>query len=283
MTHKRSALLTALAILLLAVAPSAVRSQAVPSDGVMRGFQSNGDYTLNVNGKPVSAEIYQHPKLGIFLILSSSLTSPVLLTPGGGTVETVHIMKVSKKPDGTVDLLADAVLAPIGQFQMAGTGNESPTFTYEGKKVSLNPKPVLTGLRKGAELKTHNPEYVRTAQSYSLNGPAVESLKKETRPVTVRVMFGSWCPHCRQHVPYMLRLEDALKGTKSTVKFEYFGLPKPPQAWSHPEVKKLNVRAVPTGIVYLNGREIGRIESQGWNQPEVLLQKIVNGQAAKSK
>lgn len=276
MKHMRSTFQAALAILLLAL-PAAVGAQGVPSDGVLRGFQSSGDYTLVVNGKPVSAEIFQN-RLPAFLILSSSLPSPVLLTPRAGSVETVHIMKVAKKPDGTVDLLADAVLAPIGQFQMVG---ENVTFNYEGRKVSLNPKPPLTGLRKGAELKAHSPEYVRTAQGYAPNGPALESLKKETRPVTVRVVFGSWCPHCRQHVPYILRVEDELKASKSSVKFEYMGLPRPPEAWQNPEVKKLNVKGVPTGIVYVNGREAGRIEGKGWDTPEVLLNKIVNSQAAK--
>jgi thiol-disulfide isomerase/thioredoxin len=278
MTQAKSLFRAALAVVLLAAA--ALHAQGVPSDGVLHGFQPNGDYKLVIDGKTVSAEIFQHPKLGLFLILSSSLPSPVLLTPGGGNVETVHIMKVSKKPDGSVDLLADAVLAPIGQFQMAG-GNI--LFNYEGKRVSLNPKPPLTGLRKGAELKAHSPEYVRTAQGYTPNGPAIASLKKETRPVTVRVMFGSWCSHCRQHVPYILRVEDELKNSKSGVKFEYFGLPRPPEAWQLPEVKKLNVKGVPTGIVYVNGREVGRIEGNGWNSPEVLLNKIVNGLAAKGK
>ena len=278
MTHMKSAPLATLALLLLAM-PAVTRAQGVPSDGVLRGFQPSGDYTLVVNGKPASAEIFQNG-LPAILIMSSSLPSPVLLTPRSSTVETVHIMKVSKKPDGTVDLLADAVLAPLGQFEMAG---ESPTFTYEGRKVSLNPKPPLTGLRRATDLKTHSPEYVATAKKYSPSAPALASLKKETRPVTVRVMFGSWCPHCRSHVPYMLRLEDELKASKSSVKFEYFGLPRPPQAWQHPEVKKLNIKGVPTGIVYMNGREIGRIEGKGWDNPEVLLNKIVNGQAAKGK
>jgi len=277
MTHTRSLFRVALAVVLLAAA--ALHAQ-VPSDGVLRGFQPSGDYTLVINGKPASGEIFSQDRIPAILILSSSLPSPVLLTPRAGSVETVHIMKVSKKPDGTVDLLADAVLAPLGQFQMAG---ENVTFTYEGRKVSLNPKAPLTGLRRAADLKTHSPEYVTTAKGYAPNAPAVASLKKETRPVTVRIMFGSWCPHCRQHVPYMLRLEDELKASKSSVKFEYFGLPRPPQAWQHPEVKKLNIKGVPTGIVYMNGREIGRIEGKGWDNPEVLLNKIVNGQAAKGK
>lgn len=278
MTHKRSAVLAALAIAALA-ATSASRAQGAPSDSVFSGFQPSGEYALIVDGIPVpKAEIYQNERIPAILVLTSALPSPVLLTPRAGTVETVHIMKIAKQPDGSVDLLADAVLAAIGRFQMVG---ENVKFGYEGRKVSLNPKPPLTGLRQGAELKAHNPQYVRTASGYQPNGAAIASLKKEPKPVTVRVFFGSWCPHCRQHVPYILKVEEALKG--SQVKFEYFGLPRPPEAWQNPEVKRLKIGGVPTGVVYVNGKEAGRITGQGWESPEVQLNRIVNGQAAKGK
>jgi thiol-disulfide isomerase/thioredoxin len=279
MTHKRSTILAALALTLLAV-PSVSRAQGVPSDSVLRGFQPSGEYVLIVDGKRVPrAEIYKNDKLPAILLLTSALPSPVLLTPRAGTAETVHIMKVAKQKDGTVDLLADAVLAPIGQFAMNG---ENVTFSYEGRKVSLNPKPPLIGLHKAAELKAHSPEYTHVASAYKPNGAAIASLKKEALPVTVKVVFGSWCPHCQQHVPYILRVEDELKGSK--IKFEYFGLAKPPDGWKHPEVKRLGVKGVPTGIVYVNGREVGRIVGDdAWNAPEVLLNKIVNGRAVKGK
>jgi len=278
MTCKRSVVLIALAIALLAV-PAVSRAQSVPSDSVLRGFEPSGDFVLIVDGKAVpKAEIYQNDKVPAILVLTSALPSPVLLTPRAGTVETVHIMKIAKQKDGTVDLLADAVLAPIGQFQRDG---ENVAFTDEGRQVSLNPKPPLTGLHKGTELKEHNPGYARSASVYQPNGQAIAALKKEPKPVTVRVFFGSWCPHCRQHVPYILKVEDQLKG--SQVKFEYFGLPRPPDAWQTPEVKRLKVGGVPTGIVYVEGKEVGRIIGEGWDAPEVLLNKIVNGPAVKGK
>lgn len=279
MTPKKSMVLAALAIAALA-ASSVSRAQGIPSDSVLRGFQPSGEYALIVDGVPVpKAEIYKNDRIPAILVLSSTLPSPVLLTPGAGTVETVHIMKVAKQPDGTVDLLADAVLAPLGPFQRTG---ENVKFAYEGRKVSLNAKPPLTGLRKGAELKAHDPGYVRTASFYTPNIAAIAALKKKTSPVVVRVFFGSWCPHCRQHVPYILKVEDQLQGSK--VKFEYLGLPRPPEAWQHPEVKRLKIGGVPTGIVYVNGKEIGRISGEAaWETPEVLLNKIVNGPAAKGK
>ena len=273
MTQMRSALLATLAaVLLLAAAPAASRAQAMPSDSVLRGFQPSSEYMLVINGKPVpAAEIYQNDQIPAFLILSSALPSPVMLTPRTGNVETVNLMKVSKQKDGTVDLFADAVLAPIGQFTMEG---ENVTFTTDGRKVSLNPKPALTGLRGGPALLASLPEYLRTARGYTPNAAAIAALKKANRPVTVRVVFGSWCPHCRQHVPLMLRVENAVANPK--VKFEYYGIAKPPDGWKDPEVKRLGVKGIPTAIVYVNGVQAGRIEGESFNTPEVALSKIVS-------
>jgi thiol-disulfide isomerase/thioredoxin len=281
MTQRRSPFLAVLAISLSAM-PAAAFAQGVPSDGVLRDFQPFDEYTLIVDGKPVpNADLYQNERLPAILVLSSALPAPVLLTPRTASVETVHLMKIAKQADGSVDLLADAVLAPVGRFQTGGAQGDVVTFTFEGRQVKLDPKPPIIGLRNGAYLKQQSPGYARNATAYKPNGAAIASLKKEPQTVTVRVVFGSWCPHCRQHVPYILRVEDELKGSK--VKFEYFGLPKPPDAWKHAEVKRLGIKGVPTGVVYMNGREVGRIEGKGWDAPEVLLNKILHGPAVKGR
>jgi thiol-disulfide isomerase/thioredoxin len=278
MTRTSSSLRRILALLLLAAATASITipaarpalGQPVPSDAVLRGFQRIGDYVLLVNGKEDrGAEIYQNSKIPAYLILASSLPSPVLLTPGAGTVETVNLMKVAKQKDGSVDLLADAALAPQGKFQIKG---EAIAFTSEGKAVTLNPNPPLLGLKKNADLKQHNPEYARTAQNYNPNQTSIAALKKEAQPVTVRVFFGSWCPHCRQHVPLLLKVEDLLGPSK--IHFEYYGLPHD-DFNKDSEARKLKIHGVPTAIVYVNGRETGRLESQDWNAPEVSLSKML--------
>jgi hypothetical protein len=73
----------------------------------------------------------------------------------------------------------------------------------------------------------------------------------------------------------MLRVENAVANPK--VKFEYYGIPKPPDAWQDPEVKRLGVKGIPTAIVYVNGVQAGRIEGEAFNTPEVALSKIVSG------
>ena len=275
MTHKRisslSAVLALAAAVLLAALPA--QAQGVPSDSVFRGFQRSGEYLLMVNSKvDKGAEIYVNASIPAYLIIATALPTPVLLTPRAGTVETVSIMKIAKQKDGSVDLLADATLAPQGKFKLEG---ERVLFTSEGRPASLNPKPPLTGVKKAADLKAHSPEYVRTAQGYKPNAQAIATIKKQAQPVRVRVFFGSWCPHCREHLPFLMKVEDEIKGSK--VQFEYFGLPQPPQAWQHPEVKRLNIRGVPTGVVYVNGKETGRIQGDDWNAPEAALSRILGG------
>lgn len=269
MTHKSFAL----ALALLAV-PSLSNAQG---NGALVGFQNHGDYMLSVDGKPVpAAEIYKNEKVPAILVLTSALPTPVLLTPRAGTVEKINVMKVAKQPDGTVNLLPSPTVGMIGSFKTQG---ENVNFTYDNRKAVLSVKPPLIGLHPAADLKGYSPEYVRIAKTYKPNTLALADLKKQAQPVTVRVIFGSWCPHCRAHLPYLLRVEDELKGSK--VKFEYFGLPRPPQAWEHPEVKRLGVNGVPTGIVYVGGKEIGRIMGDAWATPEVILNRIVQSDKTK--
>ena len=270
MKRTRSAVLAVVALLAV---PTMALTQSVPSDSVLRGFQPIAEYSLVVDGKPVpAAEIYQSDKVPAILILTSALSSPVMLTPRTGSVETVNIMKVAKQKDGSVDLLADAVLAPVGQFQADG---DKVGFSFQGKKVSLNPRPPLLGLKTNADVKSYLPDYVRGARNYTPNGAAVAALRKKTAPVTVRVYFGSWCPHCRQHVPMLLRVEDEVKNPK--IRFEYFGLPRD---FNVPEAKKAGIHSVPTGIVYVGGKEVGRISTEGWSAPEVQLNQLIGGPAA---
>lgn len=275
MTPMRLARLTVLALMAaISLAAPDARAQGVPSASPLRGFQPSSDYSLVVGGKLApAAEIYLSEKIAALLILTSKLPSPVMLTPRTGRVESINLMKVSRQKDGSIDLFADAVAAPVGQFVMEG---KNITFTFQKEKVSLIPRPPLLGLKKNADLKSYLPEYVRVASGYTPNAAAVADLRKRSSPATVRVFFGSWCPHCRQHVPPLLKVEDEVRNPR--IQFEYYGLPP---SLKDPEAQKAGVRSVPTGIVYVNGKEVGRIDN--WNNPEVALDRLLAAPAAKGK
>jgi len=255
---------------LVALAPAPAAGQRVAPDHVLRDFEPIGDYQLTINGKQVPAEIYLSQRAAAILVMSSAFLSPVLLTPGLGVAQTVNLMKVQKKPDGSVDLLSDAVLSTQGALDVQEEGIH---FKADGISAALVTTPPLLGLKRADEVTAHNPEYLPRAASYTPNPQAVAALKKEPRPVIVRIFYGSWCPHCREIVPHVIKLEQQLRGAK--IRFEYFGLP-PNFGREQPAVQN-NIKAVPTGIVYLGGKEIGRIADNAWTSPETALAAILSG------
>jgi thiol-disulfide isomerase/thioredoxin len=257
---------------LVALAPAPAAGQRVPADHVLRDFEHTGDYLLMINGKQVPADIYLSQRAAAILVMSSAFLSPVLLTPGLGVAQTVNLMKVQKKPNGSIDLLSDAVLSTQGALDIQ---DEGVRFKADGISAELVTAPPLLGLRRAEEVTAHNPEYLPRAASYTPNPQAVATLKKEQRPVTVRIFYGSWCPHCREIVPHVIKLEQQLRGAK--IRFEYFGLP-PNFGKEQPAIQN-NIKAVPTGIVYIGGKEIGRVADNAWTSPETALVAILGGKA----
>ncbi|MEA2563985.1 MAG: hypothetical protein QOH06_5489 [Acidobacteriota bacterium] len=264
--------------LLLALALPALAQAPQPAvDGVLKDFVRTGEYLLMVNGKPAPVyEIYKNDSLPAYLVLSPALPSTVLLTPRTMSVETLPTAKVVRQKEGTIGVAADADLKPQGQFKLEG---DRVVFTSEGRKGTLGPNPPLLGLRKAPALKNHSPEYMVGARGYKPNAQVLAALKKRTKPVKVKVFFGSWCPHCKEHLPYLLRVEEELKG--APIQFEYYGLPQ--RFSSDPEAQKYRVDGVPTGIVFVDGKEVGRISRGDWASPETRLNSILNGKAGATR
>lgn len=254
---------------------------AAQSDAVLRGFHPTSEYRLWVAGKEVpKAEIYESQVAGAYLILTSAFASPVLVGKRSSAVETVNLMKVSKKDDGSVDLLADATLEPLGTARPENNYTEV-VFQVGGKEARLKLTPPLTGLHPRADLLAHTPEYGRGAAVYKPDNPALNKLKAQKEPTRVKIFFGSWCPHCKQVLPGVLKVEESIAGSRVT--FEYYGLPRPPEAWTDPEVVKNGVKGVPTALVYVGGREVGRLTTDSWAKMEVSLADMLARAASAPK
>jgi len=256
------------ALLVLLPAGPAVGQLQPPA---YRDLELNGDFQMMVNGEKVpAAEIYATRTPPAILILSSALPAPVMVIPGIRRVETINLMKLAKRPDGSIDVLPQATLKPQGSFDME---DEDLVFMVEGQRVRLAPKPPLLGFHPAADLKQYSPLYVKRAEAYNPDSATLGLLKKESQPVEVRVFFGSWCPTCQRMVPNAVRLSDELAGSK--IRFQFYGLPHGFKG--EPEATKYGVEAVPTAIVFVDGQEAGRIEGNRWLQPEVALRDILKG------
>lgn len=264
MTRSRFILsVLAVAVALVAAAPLA----AQPIDGVLRDFASTGEFILEVGGEEAtSARIYRSDVPAILLI-ADELPSPTLILPRERSVQAVGFMKVIQRQDGMADIAADAELTRVGSFTVDG---EAINFSVAGQQMRLKPRPFLIGEQGLSDMLDHSPEYRRKAAAYEPDGSALAALKKAPQPVRVRVYFGSWCPFCSLYVPHMLKVAEQLEGE---VDFEFYGLP---QGFAdEPAAKRDDVHGVPTGIVYVGGKEAGRIEGGEWSRPEVTLRDIV--------
>ncbi len=233
-------------------------------------FVLSGDFMLQENGDELEkAEIYRATQTAGVLIREPSLPAPVLIQPGSQRVETVNVMKLSKPGDDVLKLLPGATLKAQGGFEISGQNVE---FTVDGRAFTLGPKPPLLGTQDAEDLKEYSYLYVRRSREYSPDAGAVSKLEGVSRAVKVRVFFGTWCPHCQRTVPYAVRLAEELQGSK--VDFEFYGLPQ--GFGNEPEAKKNDVTAVPTAIVYVDGKEVGRLSNEDWAQPERAIQRIVS-------
>lgn len=255
----------------LALAGVPLAAQGVPSDGHFRGFEPNADFRPVIAGRvDPKAELFLSSSARAFLLLSAELPSPVLVHVGATTVETVDLMKVARQVDGTIDLLADATLEAAGKFKIDG---EEIEFNVAGKSVRFEQTPWTLGKHSGAELLASNAAYRFKARGFNPDAGIVKRLRGHKEPVRVLTFFGSWCPHCKRHLPLLLRLEEALAGSR--FQFEYYGLPSP--FGDDVEAKKHAIVSVPTAILFVGDKEIGRIPSSQWANPEVAIDLQVNG------
>lgn len=230
------------------------------------------DYVVRIDGSEVRAEVWQSRVAGEMLILSDELPSPVRLVLREARAETVQFMKVDRQADGGLNLLPNAGDRALGTFTVA-PGGEGVEFRIDGRTVELRQKPPLLGDRELAEMKAYSRDYVRLAEQYTPSAAFIERLRSEDRPVRVEVYFGSWCPFCQEMVPRMMRVAEELSG--STIDFDFYGLPQGPAFEKDPKVARLDIHGVPTGVVYIDGREVGRIQANGWKIPELSLNGLL--------
>lgn len=257
------AAVTCAALALCVVAPATAQE--------FKGFVPSGEFTVKFNGEDLAdSTLYHSEQSGAFLIMSPNLKAPVLMNTRGRVAQGVSFMKVTKHEDGSIDLLPDAVYKTFGPLKPSG---KTVSFDVDGAKMVLTTKPALLGTQNEDSLAEYNPSYAYKAAKYKADAKQITELKGEARDVTVKIFFGTWCPVCSRLVPKVMNVSETLEGSK--IKFEYYGLPR--MMSDDPVTDELKLRGVPTGVVYVNGKEIGRLSGQELYKPESGLQKVLSG------
>jgi thiol-disulfide isomerase/thioredoxin len=243
----------------------------LPAQGgsLLEGFRRSHDHELVIDGAAdPSGEIYVSQRVPAYLGMSEELPSPFLLMPRTQRVQTVHVMKVAKRDAETVDLLQDPLMGIEGSFEVVG---QELHFQVAGHDVVLREKPPLLGRQDLGGMKAYSRDYVRRAEAYTPEADAMAKLEGHGGDVRVRVFFGSWCPFCQQYVPRLMKVAEELEG--SSIEVDFYGLPRDMK--TDPISGEAGIKAVPTGVVWVDGREAGRIQSDQWRAPEEALVQIL--------
>lgn len=260
--------------LLLPLLPVSAAAQQIPPDPVLRDFEPMGEYVLEMGGVDMTGvRVFQSQRAGsTVLLVGQGLPGALLVAPRTKTVQRVDAAKVVIGDDGVAHVLAGA--APVQESVYVIKGRDL-TFTVGGRPARLKERAPLLGLHPAVDLIRYDPGYAFRSKRYTPSPAVIRAVQSSVaQPVRVRVFFGSWCPHCSQVVPKILKIADALASTP--VKFEFYGLPM--GFGSEPEARKANVQAVPTAVLYSGGREIARIGGHEWSIPELALKKALDRQ-----
>ena len=113
--------------------------------------------------------------------------------------------------------------------------------------------------------------YLKGFDEYTLNTDVINRLLEISKDgVTIKIVMGTWCPDSRREVPRFMRVMDAWQFPVSKITF--IGVDDAKQS-PVGEYVSLDIKRVPTFIIYKNNIEAGRIIE---NPTTSLEQDMVN-------
>ena len=154
----------------------------------------------------------------------------------------------------TADLSPDAVAKPGGTAQKVDTS--STILFWKRKTILVARHQGLVGEIDERTLFSTVPAWGRSMESYQPAAAAIDRIAKETRPVSMTIVFGSWCGDSKEFVPRVLKSIHAAANPRLSVRLVALD-----NDFLHPQDVIANRRIinVPTVIVDGEEGEMGRI------------------------
>ncbi|MEW6456288.1 MAG: thioredoxin family protein [Acidobacteriota bacterium] len=120
----------------------------------------------------------------------------------------------------------------------------------------LIPQEDIIGETSKEEIFDLFPLWKEISEIYVPKQEIVNQLKDVKKEILIEVILGTWCPDSETHVCSFIKVIDLVSNKK--IKVKYFGISR---GKTEPEylIKDKNILKVPTFIVYIDGKEKGRI------------------------
>jgi thiol-disulfide isomerase/thioredoxin len=119
------------------------------------------------------------------------------------------------------------------------------------------PPDELTGSVTRSQILAAVPDWEPNVAAYQPKTEALEALKKASEPVLIEIYFGTWCSDSKAHVPALFSVLD--RADNPLLQASYMALPRAKAERSRFIPADRTIDKLPTFVVFLNGKEIGRI------------------------
>jgi thiol-disulfide isomerase/thioredoxin len=208
-----------------------------------------------------------------FLVDPSPFGRPVLITTGGLAARLLDPKRITRDA-ADPDAVRVDTSGPQEDFLSVRPEGANLVVERNGMTMTLKASPPLLGDRTLDELIAALPEYRRDAARYTPDPAALEKLRHLKQPTELLVFFGSWCPHCAQAVPRLVRVLKDIEGAPIAVTFH--GVP---HDGKDPLADDLGITGLPTAIVRRDSKEVARLGGDEWAAPEKRLVALITSPA----
>ena len=208
-----------------------------------------------------------------FLVQPSPFGRPVFITTAPPAARLLDPKRISRDA-ADPDLIRVDTSGSQEDFLSVRLQGTNLIVDRDGLTMTLMEGPPLLGDRTLDELIEALPEYRRDATRYTPDPAAIEKLRRVKQPTELLVVFGSWCPHCGQAVPRLVRVLQDVQGAPIAVTFH--GVP---HGGGDSMTEDLRITGLPTAIVRRDGKEVARMEGEEWAAPEKSLAALVGAPA----
>jgi hypothetical protein len=260
-----------LAAATLAVAAAlTLTGAALAADATMR-FEPIGVYELELDGKVVkNVKLYHSTEAAAVLVVTPELPYPIAVVPRNKTIQRLDPAQLVSEPRGSIGWTPTGKPTAVATFDLVG---DKPVFTLDGKKVRFLDKSPLLGPQTKEAIFAYDPSYAyrsATADPPTVYLPVIESWPQ---PVLVKIYFSTQCQVCRELLPGIFKTIERIKNPG--FKFEFYGMPLP--ATKDPLGVELGINDFPTGILYVDGKEVARATGHSWRMPDMAIHNALRG------
>jgi hypothetical protein len=125
-----------------------------------------------------------------------------------------------------------------------------------------------------AQVLAASPEWRDKANEYLPQPDAIEFLAQVVSPVKIEIYYGHWCSDSVNNVPKFLKIMEL--AANPAFETEFWSVEKMKKGEKRGLVNNRQLKAIPTFVVFLEGKEAGEIVENPTTTLEEDLETIIN-------